>query len=285
MNPVFLHAKVKLHWGFISRQPGASAAQNAYPLPPPTTVVGAFANPLSRLSGIPDSLDLTRKGRLVFTLGMECALRATLAAGAGIEAPLADGRVGIAVHEEPSRILGVPYKGGGDIQRAVKQPIYLGAQTLLPVQAVGEAASPGGMVHLGWLADLDVLEECFKPLSMDVLESVAWSVYRVGSREGLASVLDAGAYMGSELEIVDNRTFRSILYQHAECAKPDDITAEIVLQDYNYRESLFYAPAGLGSGQSILFPPAEPARFYLKPGCKGAIPRGKEGYIGLAFRG
>jgi CRISPR-associated protein Cas5a/b/c len=121
MSQVFLYSKVKLHWGFIVRQLGASAAQLAYVLPPPPTIVGSFMNPLARILGLSETLD--PKAGPAGSKVMNCALKATLSAAAGLD-PC--GNVGVAVYAEPSRITAGAYKTGGDYERALKQPPLLG---------------------------------------------------------------------------------------------------------------------------------------------------------------
>lgn len=87
MTRVFAYARLRLHWGFIVRQPGASAAQTAYPLPPPTTVAGAFANPLARLLGIIDSYPEKREALPVTNMFMSCILNRLLQRQLGLRAP------------------------------------------------------------------------------------------------------------------------------------------------------------------------------------------------------
>ncbi len=282
MHPTLLYSKALLHWGFITRVPGASAAQPAYPLPPPTTVVGAYANPLARLVEEPDSLytglaSHPPRGRRAPTLMpriLKCSLEATLGAGAGLS-----GVIGVASIEEPSRILAGPYKGGSSYDKAVKSPPYIGAQEVMPVQAMGHTMAPGAVVEMAWLLDLDKLTRC---LGMDgdrlveSLELAAWSVYRVGSREGLASIIDAKVYDKPE---VGEGLFESILYQRADCAVPEvGDTGEVTLNEIHYVEALYYIPA---RGSAGALAPGDPVVFITRPSCKYVAVDG----IGLAFRG
>ena len=282
MGPVpplaFLHARVLLHWGFSVRQVGASAAQLAYVLPPPPTVVGAFMNPLARALGLGELLS---PGRGPATgPAMECALRATVAASAGLE-----GDVGVAVHAEPSRILAAPYKSGGSYTRALRQPPYTAADELLPVQATGSASSPSRM-HLAWLVDAGALGRCLgRGVDPELLEAAAWSVYRLGSREGLASVLEARAYGPEELEEVgEGSEVETVLYQPGECVEPalPEGVVKVALYDLSYREAEFYAPGSLG-GPSFLLPPRRPALLTLRSGCRAVRPR-RRPELALAYR-
>ncbi|MEB3862035.1 MAG: hypothetical protein GSR84_07435 [Desulfurococcales archaeon] len=282
MRPVLLYSKIRLHWGFITRVPGASAAQPAYPLPPPTTVVGAYANPLARLVGEPDSLYTglaggpprgRRRPRLMPRI-LKCSFEATLGAGAGLS-----GLVGVASIEEPSRILAGPYKGGGSYEKAVRSPPYIGVQEVMPVQAMGHAIAPGAMIEMAWLLDADRLSACLgvgEEKLVGILELVAWSVYRVGSREGLASVVDARVY--GEPRIGEG-VFNSILYQRADCATPEmGGTIEVTLNDIHYVEALYHVPA---RGSVGALAPGDPVTFTTQPSCKYATVDG----VGLAFRG
>ncbi|WP_460126103.1 hypothetical protein [Stetteria hydrogenophila] len=278
MDPAFLHARIKLHWGFITRQLGASAAQLAYVLPPPPTVVGAFMNPLARILGLGE--ELNRKAGPAGGRAMGCALAATLAASAGLQP---GSRVGVAVHAEPSRITASLYKTGGDYARALREPIYLASDRLLPVQAVGAASAPGGSVVLAWLLDLGKLSECLgTELGLRDLKAAAWSVYRLGSREGLVSVEDAGALDADGLEEVpEGGTFESILYQREDCVAAR-AAVRLTLYDEGYRERGYLAPQVAG-GPSGLTPPSMPSQFTLRSGCRAVKPRGIPEFA-LAYR-
>lgn len=276
MDTVFLHATLQLHWGFIVRQAGASAAQLAYPLPPPTTVIGAFANPLGRLLDMPDAMPYGGSRRRRDTLPvtnrfMECMIKAAKAAGAGLDT---SGRTGVVVYEEPSRITAVPYKGGNDYLTAVKHPIYLSAQKLLPVQAVGSASAPAALMHIAMLLDAEELSRCTgRRVTLDVLEAAVWGVYRLGSRESIASVVYAGVSM--DLEAVESGHFESILYQKAGCARParSDLAVEVVMTDEHYKSTGYHVPVSPASNAAILTPPHRPQPFLLRSGCRAVWPR------------
>ena len=285
---VFLYTILKLQWGYIVRQPGATAAQAAYVLPPPTTVVGAFANPLARILGVPDYAERRRGGLPVRNRYMECLLASTLAAGAGLVG-LGPLRVGAVTYEEPARIMGTPYKSGGSYQKAVKQPIYLSATELLPVQAAGAASAPGAVVALSWLLDTSRLEGCLRgSVSIRDLDRAARAVYRLGSREGLAHPLEAGAIPGDGLEEKDRGFYSSVLYQDSSCASREEgYTVPVALLGLDYRERVYLVPSGLLGGANILTPPERAPIFYLRPGCRaaGASAGGRGPELWLAYRG
>ncbi|MEB3851669.1 MAG: hypothetical protein LRS49_03705 [Desulfurococcales archaeon] len=281
-EPAFLHSIVELHWGFTVRQLGASAAQLAYPLPPPPSVVGAFANPLARLLGLGEEVD-PRRGPAAGRV-MECALRATIAAGAGLE-PSGPRGVGVVVYAEPSRIAAALYKTGGDYSNAIRQPPYLAADRLLPVQAAGSASAPGARLALAWLVDVEKLSSCLQArVGLAELGEAAWWVYRVGSREGLAAALEAGVAGPGEVEVVEEGgVFESILYQPARCARPapGSQVVRVNLYGRTYREEAYLAPTPAG-GPSGLAPPPSPAGYVLTSTCRAARPRGR-GTLSLSF--
>jgi hypothetical protein len=126
---------------------------------------------------------------------------------------------------------------------------------------------------LAWLLDPSVLSAC---LGVDVkvsnLRAAAWSVYRIGSREGLASVVDAGMFSSTQITYIsEGNVFESILYQPEDCAKPLSLTPEVILYDTAYRERSYLVP-GLVGGSSGIIPPHETQSFELKSGCRAARP-------------
>jgi len=268
---VFLYSRVRLHWGFSVRQPGATAAQLAYPLPPPTTVVGAFMNPLARLLGIGEPPARRLRGK-VSGLPMECGLLSARAAAAGLEPGSGPG---VVVFEEPAHIIAAPFKGGNAFKQAVKRPPPLAMQELIPVQAVGSASAPDARLVLAAVLDMDALSRCLgRRVGMDLLEEAAWSIYRVGSREGLATVEEAWAASAGTRE--GGAVFSSMLYQPERCVTAKTFVSRLVLLGMpGYQEEGFLAP-GRGSGVAVL-PPAEPGIFELRSGCRLYVPSGRDG--------
>ena len=290
-----LYTTVEAHWGYIVRQPGATAAQTAYILPPPPTVVGAFAAVLGRLLRLPDAHAGGKRKRPVLTGLMECALQATITVGAGLLAAREGGASGgVVLVEEPSRIIGAPYKGGGALNRALSKPIALSAKDLLPVQAVGAASGPGALLVLAWLLDAERLESCLgRKISNELMSVAPSSVFRLGSREGLVSVVGErghlpgyGVVSGDELEALGSGCeYESILYQPASCALSESPASvvSVVLLDEHYREREYLVPAGPGSGPGIIYPPSSPARFRLAHGrCLAYAPQGGLRALSLA---
>ena len=264
MTILFLWSMGRLHWGFISRQLGASAAQLAYPVPPPTTVVGAFMAALGRALGLRDEPVAVKRGRSVsMSKPMDCALTATLSAAAGVVKGYTAG------YEEPARIIGAGYKGGGSYDKAFKQPLTIGIQEVMPVQAVGAAAAVNTVIALAWLLDVAKLAGCLGVEPSDI-EAVAGEapllVHRVGSREGLYSALAGGIQEAG----TGRDRFRSILYQRESCAAPlTGSTARLQLPTPpSYIIESYVAPTGPLGGSAMITAPRRPVVFRASRGCK-----------------
>jgi len=87
----------------------------------------------------------------------------------------------------------------------------------------------------------------------------------VGSREGLASQIVAGAV---EPEDPGGR-FESYLYQESSAARVEYGTvSSIVLLGLDYREREFLVPSGGVGGVNLLTPPSAPATFRANVGYK-----------------
>ena len=278
----YLYSKFILHWGFTVRNPGQSATQAALPIPPPTTVVGFFAEPLLTLLGIPESYraQMTSKGGYV-PGPFKCALEATLAAAAGSQRD--DSRIaGMAVQQEPSRLVASPYKTGGEERRirGAGKPgtasFAKATASVLPVQAVGEAWAPGLAVDLVWIFNLNKFKKCLNNiihiktnLDHNTLLYAALSASRLGSREGLGSVKKAR--VGTPKIIVDRLTFKTIFYVPAHCVTPSslDLIYKILLWNNRYELREYYVPGSAGTSGVLYLATPKPASFTLndKVGC------------------
>jgi CRISPR-associated protein Cas5a/b/c len=252
----FFYSKVRLHWGFIVRVKGATAAQPALVLPPPTTVVGAFAYPLARLLGLRDEPPSARKGakKPVITDVFECFLKATRGASAGLD-PMSP--TGLSSYMETTRIMGFVYKTGGQVNKVLKEPIYKSISTIMPVQPLGATYSPGGVVHIGALIDVEDLARCLG-VGVDDVEDAAvkacHGVSRLGSKEGVVSVLEA-AY--GEPEAVEG-DFYTLGYVPASMVskRVPELVVSVYLYDLDYNLTEYYVAAGWRiSSQNILTPP------------------------------
>ncbi|MBP1357258.1 MAG: CRISPR-associated protein Cas5 [Sulfolobus sp.] len=260
-----LTSKVRLHWGFIVRQLRSGAAQLSYVLPPPPTVVGAFMNPLARMGGLSDG-DKAKINSNVLNRIMECAISATLSASVGVE-----GEVGVVSYEDVSRLSAAPYKKGTrDYEQKVGSGNILDAVgVVFPVQAIGASSGPFATLHLAWLMDLDKLNTCLKTKFTETdLKAATLMIHRIGSKEGIASVIEGNVYSDLEKLSAGDR-FETIFYQNSHCV---DIVygnlAPVLLPGLDYNENLYYVPVSSFGSSSVVVPP-EPAIFQLKENCSG----------------
>lgn len=196
------YAKVSLSWGFIIRHKGTTASQPAYPLPTPTTIVGAFVYPLAKLLKLPLIIQIEKsskrrkmkstslvewgEGKLISDT-MKPFLEATVTASAGlISSKITSNnstqtrsrmvQVGLATYSEVSRIISSPYKSGGSYDEAVKRIELMQSEfftksipTVLPVQALGATYAPALKVELMWAIDIAKLSEKLKDeLGIDI---------------------------------------------------------------------------------------------------------------------
>jgi CRISPR-associated protein Cas5a/b/c len=271
------YAKVLTTWGFVVRHRGVSAAQPAYPVPLPTTIVGAFGYPLIRMLKLP----LGRAGGIEWGEGnlvtevMKPLLEATITASGGLTSPRyeASSRThtsilwfGLAVHQEPGRINAVPFKGGGDLERIrrakfASTDFFIEAvPRALPVQAVGAAYAPRLKLELLWVVDVERLSKELG-ISVERLDSAAqkaiYGVVRVGSKEGLVALEDAK--YTTEVKIHrPGENVHSRLYVSKACAELQAGSAgELVMPDLRYRLSYFYLPAQVASNNLVIPLPEE----------------------------
>ncbi|MEM1873276.1 MAG: CRISPR-associated protein Cas5 [Acidilobaceae archaeon] len=268
-------ARVELHWGFVVRLPGASAAQLSLPLAPPTTVVGAFSAALFRLLGLRDRTAAERRvSETTLSPYFECARRSTIAASMGL-APLDAVKksgaksAGLCVHQEVSRLNASPYKTGGSWSEALRQPrdsmgFYSEFLTeAMPVQAVGAAYGPGSIVDLVWVFDAAELASCLSGegarVSVEDIDSAglkaAWSVSRLGSKEGIVSVIAASYLLGGFEERGAGEVVYTHLYVPVKCATPVYGAASTVkLWGLGYEFYDVYAPTPSSNTLAIALP-------------------------------
>ncbi len=156
------YAVVEPVWGWSIRPPLTSAGGASYPLPPPSTIIGA----LLASRGPWRDLTVSREGLL---LPMAAARGVFVTASAG----LIDGYV--VPTYDTARILNIPYLRP-DNRR-------------FPAQWFGIAAfgvtyvSPGTRLCVGVVARLEPR----------LLEEMLWGITRLGSKEGLVSVVEVEA--------------------------------------------------------------------------------------------
>lgn len=261
------HVRVTLTWGFTVRQKEVSAAQPALPLPPPTTVVGAFAYPLLRLLSVnayTNGSDRYLEHRLI-TPAMKHLLESTLVASASLAGgPLPDRAVGLAVHQEFGKLVAAPYKGGGSWGKAAKTWLFTdefyetGVSQALVVQAVGATYGPGAVLELLWVLDIEQLSKRMKvePEDIDgVAEEAVHGVVRVGGKEGLVAV-DHGRtlYDKNVKTLGPGGTFATGFYVEKDCVTPIEtyLVNEVTLWGLNGRPKTFYVASKAASNNIVV---------------------------------
>lgn len=301
------YAKTLLSWGFIVRHRGTSAAQPAYPIPPPTTVVGAFAYPLVRLLGFSTrgkGIGEWGEGKLVSEV-MKPLLEATITASAGLislkfasKSPMYSSyrtlQVGLAIYQEISRIIASPYKSGGSFQKAVKAKFMESdffkeaLPVVLPVQATGAAYAPALKIELMWVVDIEKLSRELG-VSVEKLDGVArkaiYGIVRIGSKEGLVA-LEEVIYAENPVTRGPGEKVSTRLYVERFCAETlnPTLTTEIVIPDLRYSLTPYYMPAFIGSS-NLIVPLSEdmpPPTFRILSPCKAIIAPGLEAAVGVA---
>ncbi len=183
--PLGLVALVEPVWGWSVRVPLASVSGASLPLPPPSTVAGAL------LYGVASSIyegEWLEPGG-VHTMLLSRVSRLILSATAG----LIEGAV----------------VTGYDTLRASNIP-YLRPENLedisqwFTVTGFGVTVAPGSMLCLAMVLDDAVLDV----VDRGTLEASVWSASRIGSKEGLASIVEAGVYKARSV----GDAFETLLY-------------------------------------------------------------------------
>lgn len=290
------YARTSLTWGFTVRYKGVSAAQPSYPIPPPTTVVGAFGYPLARLLGLnPHDKEVEKYGDgFLISPPMKAFLESTLAASAALLRTRGSAG-GVSVYLEPSRIIGLVYKTGGQVERVKKAKIYTSEfysealGVMLPVQAVGSAYAPGLVLDLLWIVDvgklvkeLGVSRESFEKAA----SKAVYGVVRIGSKEGLVSLHTASYYNSAKI-LSPGEKFRTRFYVDARCVEALDkeYAPEIELPGIHYDTSRFYI-ASQSASQNLIIPLPEgfsPPWYRVLTNCKGFVLPTSEEVAGVAL--
>ncbi len=255
MGLVVAAARVRPAWGYSVRYAGASAAQPALPLPPPSSVVGFYAEALARVLGLPEA---GRHGRH----GVAGVLASyTVAAGAGLD-PRSP--VGVAVYGDAGRVLSLVYQ-----RKRREWEKYAWA-----VQSMGAAYAPSALLCLAIVVDVDGVAERLGAGVDEVLEALGAGGWRLGSKEGIVFVEWSGVVEAEALGGGWDGVFRSVLYQEAGLVEPLDYGYVEVsmwgLEALRGREGpvptykRFIVPASPSSTPSIIVPPPDAARFRVR---------------------
>lgn len=289
------HTQIILTWGFVVRHRGASAAQPALVLPPPTTVIGAFAYPLLRLLDVnpyEGEKEVYGDHRLISPILKPLLQSTKTASVALVGKSYSEKYTGLVVHQELGKLVTAPYRGGGAWEKAKKTKLFTKEffTTALPqvmaVQAVGATYGPGVTLELLWVFDA---EELCKALEIrldqldDVGEKVAHGVVRVGSKEGIVAVNHNNATYEKRVEVVKpGEKLRTRLYVEKGCVEPVDthLVYEILLPGLLGKPETYYVPALTGSNTLLVPLPElqEPPRLILLEPCQGyRLPSGVVG--------
>lgn len=294
------YARTSMTWGFTVRYKGVSAAQPSYPVPPPTTVIGAFGYALARILDLNpyQGFDSEKVGNgYIISFTMKVFLESTITASAALVKP--KGLIsGLSIYLEPTRLIASAYKGGTELTRIKKAKIFTdeffadALNRMLPVQATGSAYAPELLLDLLWIVDADKLskELGLRREEFDKIASKAvHGVVRVGSKEGLVAIQKAGYYTKAST-LSTGGGFRTRFYVPAECVEPLDreFVAEIELPGLSYSPRRFYIAAQLAS-QNIIIPLPEdllPPQYRLLSGCTSyTVPlEGAESLVGVVKR-
>ncbi|WP_167827794.1 type I-A CRISPR-associated protein Cas5a [Pyrolobus fumarii] len=177
MPAVAVVAVVEAVWGWSVRVPGASVGGGSLPLPPPTTVIGSLAYSLARLLGWPETLYETDTVGVAAYSSARRLASAVLSASAG----LLEGRVVTAY--DVVRTVNIPF---------IRPENRRDTSQWLSVNAFGVTIAPRARLCMAIVFDGERLESL--GINESLLEKAAWSISRLGSKEGLVSVVEAGVF-------------------------------------------------------------------------------------------
>lgn len=280
------YTQVLSSWGYTIRYHGASAAQPAYLLPPPTSIVGAFTQPIARLLELNPYSTQTQtidygNGKLITPL-MKPFLEATITASAGLVTSEGDPRVGLAFYQEIGRLIATMYKGTSELDR-IKKAKFMSSEFFedalpraLPVQAVGAVYAPLVRMELLWVFDALKLSKELN-ISLDQLDKVAdkaaYGLTRIGSKEGIVAIDPSKTvYDKSPKILTAGEKVRTRLYVESNCVEPLDPRPvyQIVIPGMSYSDKLYYIGARFASN-TIIFPLREgdpPPLYRVLTPCK-----------------
>ncbi len=248
MKPLMLVSRVELVWGFSVRYAGASAAQPALPVPPPTTIVGFYAEPLARLLGIPEYTKTGKKG----TCSVASLLAEhVLAAGAGLDP---ESPSGLIVYSDLAHVASLIYQ-----RRRTEWKKFA-----FSAQAVGAAYGPAARLYIALVVDVEGLAASLGESTRTLADALAWAGWRLGSKEGVVAVVDAEAVKPA----TSSGVFESLLYQDSELVEPSartDLVRTINMWGLDPRllcgetaipaYKSYYMPASATSTSTLLVPP------------------------------
>jgi len=184
-----LIVKAEYHWGYWIRVPFSSKLQLSFPLPPPTTLLGALTSGLVKEGFLRDLRGRKLFGEM-FTISVRVGrkeitdfrspaslLDDTLIAAS---AALSDGRYAFMM-EDVNKYVTLLF------QEKIKGRRYLPKYRGGAIYC-GKVYYPSGPIDMAYLFDLAKLENVIDGDPAHALEVAAWDISRIGSKESLATV-------------------------------------------------------------------------------------------------
>ena len=204
-----LHVKATAPWGWSIKAPGQSAAQTPIPVPPPSTLLGALAYPYFTFKGWPE---------LIFENGAYYSpayklLEQVSYAAFGISTSVAT------VHQDLTKNVIAPY---------LRQPHRKISSNWFGAQAMGKTINPNGKIEIAYV---------LRPGADEAgLLKAAWSITRLGSKEGIIAVEDASV---QEVVPAEMRLAITAFYAPYSCVEVIEPGGEII-EFWDYRDPRAY---------------------------------------------
>ncbi len=179
---IYVSILLEAQWGWSVRVPGASVGGSSLPLPPPSTLVGALANPIARLLRWGE---VTVEGKAVYSSTLKLA-RHLEAAGARVVR-------GVAVlFNDPLKVTNIPY---------LRPSNRFNRDLWFSLQAMGAYSAPSVELEAVLVFNDSVLKE---GVNEEKIEAAAWSISRLGCKEGIVHVKNV--VIGEALEVTGGST-------------------------------------------------------------------------------
>ncbi|MEM0370797.1 MAG: type I-A CRISPR-associated protein Cas5a [Pyrobaculum sp.] len=154
---------VRLHWGFSVTLPYVSGSRPSYPLPPPSTLVGALAAACGR------GAEVVEEGGVPVSSAYSVAKRVRWASAGFLDYYTTSSQL--------IRYFTGPYQSRKTLTQDI--PASLNVAELFSPISLGYVFSPGGRLLVTfWGEGVEQYKDC------------AWWVYRVGSKESIVAVED-----------------------------------------------------------------------------------------------
>ncbi len=208
----FLKTKLIMHWGIVCRVVPFSKSRPSIYFPPPSTLIGALAYPLSRQTGMPEIL---QKG--IFVSSADFLLKF-------IKSVHLRPKYAYAVKSDLSRVYWVHYAR----REAKSDAVALEKVYTFPIQSSGYPE-----MDVIFLVDASSAERNLGGDWMKKLVSACWSIVRVGQKECIVS---AESVKMQEAQEVGRSYVEISYYTPLEAIKrimPEDETEYQIIEYYN----------------------------------------------------